>query len=329
MLKVALVGAGNMARVHACAYAQMDEAELVAVCDINPDAASKLAETYNIQAFSDFAEMISKVDVDVVDVCTPTYAHLECIKAAAEAGKNVACEKPLARTVSQAQEAARICEEAGVTLFVAHVLRWFPEYSKLKKLIDDGAIGDVVEIRNVRSGAHPRDPESWYSDYKKSGGVVLDLIIHDFDWLRWCFGKVRRVYARGLVDSKVPLTDYALVTIRFESGVIAHVEGGWARPSGFITSVEAAGTKGLLSYSNSDSAPLVIERKAAEGETMSIAVPESPTLENPYYQELRHFINCLENGEKPDVTPDDGIEAVKIAEAALRSISSGQPVVLA
>ncbi|MCE5322273.1 Gfo/Idh/MocA family oxidoreductase [bacterium] len=329
MLKVALVGAGNMARVHAGAYAQMDEAELVAVCDINPDAAGKFAEEYPVQTFTDFTEMISKVDVDVVDVCTPTYAHLDCIKAAAEAGKHVACEKPLARTVGQAQEAAHICEEAGVTLFIAHVLRWFPEYLKIKELISSGAIGDVVEIRNVRSGAHPRDPESWYSDYKKSGGVVLDLIVHDFDWLRWVFGKVRRVYARGMADSKIPLTDYALVTIRFESGVIAHVEGGWARPSGFFTSVEAAGTKGLLSFSNSESTPLVIERKAAEGETMSITVPESPTLENPYFQELRHFINCLEKGEKPDVLPDDGVEAVKIAEAALRSISSGQPVVLA
>jgi predicted dehydrogenase len=149
------------------------------------------------------------------------------------------------------------------------------------------------------------------------------------DLLRWCFGKARRVYARGLVDSKIPLTDYALVTIRFENGVIAHVEGGWARPSGFITSVEAAGTKGLLSCSNSDSAPLVIERKAAEGEKVSVAVPESPTLENPYFQELRHFITCLEKGEKPDVTPEDAVEAVKIAEAAIRSISSGQPVVLA
>jgi UDP-N-acetylglucosamine 3-dehydrogenase len=231
--------------------------------------------------------------------------------------------------VGQAQEAARICQEAGVILFVAHVLRWFPEYRRLKDLISAGAIGDVVEVRSVRSGAHPRDLESWYSDYKKSGGVILDLIIHDFDWLRWCFGKVRRVYARSLAEAKVPLTDYALVTIRFESGVIAHVEGGWARPSGFVTSVEAAGSKGLLSFANSESAPLVIERKAEEGEAMSTTVPESPTIENPYYRELRHFINCLEKGEQPDLTPDDGIEAVKIAEAALRSISSGQPVVLA
>lgn len=328
MLKVALVGAGSMGRVHANAYSKMPEAELIAVCDIDSKAAEVFSEEYKIPAFTDFNEMISKIDVDVIDVCTPTYAHSECVIAAAKAGKNVACEKPLARTVTQAEEAVQACEEAGVTLFTAHVLRWFPEYRTIKKKIDAGAIGEPVEVRTTRSGTHPGDPNCWYSDYKKSGGVVLDLIIHDFDWLRWCFGNAKRVYARGLFDSKIPLTDYALVTIRFESGVIAHVEGGWARPSGFITSVEAAGTKGLLNYCNNDTAPLVIDRKAIEGERPAVTIPENPTIDSPYYLELRHFIQCLESGQKPDVTPEDAIEAVRIAEASLKSISSGQSVVL-
>lgn len=328
MLKVALVGAGGMGRVHAKAYSQMEEAELVAVCDIDPEAAKKCADEYKIPAYTDFGEMIGNVDVDVVDICTPTYAHLECVKAAAEAGKHVACEKPLARTVSQAKEAAQVCKDAGVKLFVAHVLRWFPEYRSIKEHVTAGAIGDAVEVRTTRSGSHPNSPNCWYCDYSKSGGVVLDLIIHDFDWLRWCFGNVKRVYARGLYESKIPITDYALVTLRFENGVIAHVEGGWARPSGFITSAEVAGTKGLLNYSNADSVPLVIDKKAIEVDRPSITIPENPANESPYYKELRHFINCLESGETPEVTPEDGIEAVRIAEAALKSISSGQSVVL-
>jgi len=328
MVKVALVGAGGMGRVHANAYSKMDEAGLIAVCDIDPEAADKFAEEFKIPAFTEFNEMISKVDVDVVDICTPTDTHSECVIAAAKAGKHVACEKPLARTVSQANEAVQACEEAGITLFTAHVLRWFPEYRTLKEQIDAGAVGDATVVRTTRSGTHPNSVDCWYTDYKKSGGVVLDLIVHDFDWLRWCFGKIHRVYARGLYNSKIPLTDYALVTIRFDSGVIAHVEGGWARPSGFITSVEIAGTKGLMSYSNSDSTPLVIERKAAEGDRSSITIPENPAIDTPYYLELRHFIRCLESGTKPDVTPEDGIEAVRIAEAALKSISSGQSVVL-
>ncbi|MHB9037407.1 MAG: Gfo/Idh/MocA family protein [Armatimonadota bacterium] len=328
MQRVAVVGAGRMGEVHSAAYARMPEAELVAICDIVPEAAQKLAAAHKVPAFDQFEQMISQVELDVVDICVPTFAHLDCIKAAANVGKHIMCEKPLARTVSQAQEAVLACEEAGVALFVAHVLRWFPEYRKLRNLLADGSIGETVEVRTSRGGAHPHAPDDWYADYKRSGGVVLDLMIHDFDWLRWCFGKAHRVYARGLVDAKVPGTDYALVTIRFDSGVVAHVEGTWARPSGFVTSVEIAGTKGLLNYSSSDSAPLVIERKVSECEAVGVTVPENSAFENPYFLELRHFIHCLDSGQTPEVTHEDGVEAVRIAEAALRSISSGQPVVL-
>jgi predicted dehydrogenase len=327
MQKVAVVGAGFMGAVHSEAYARMPEVALVAICDAVSDAAHKLANMHGVRAFDDFNQMISDLEIDVIDICVPTFAHLDCIKAAAVAGKHVVCEKPLAKTVGQAQEAARVCEEAGIALFVAHVLRWFPEYQKLRNMVADGAIGEPVEVRTSRGGAHPQVPDSWYADYKLSGGVVLDSMIHDFDWLRWCFGNAHRVYARGLVDSKIPLTDYAVVTIRFDRGVVAHVEGSWASPSGFRTSVEIAGTKGLLEYSSVDSAPFVIERKTTE--FGQVIVPESPPVDSPYFLELAHFIDCLESGKTPEVTPDDGIEAVRIAEAALRSISSGQPVVLA
>ncbi|OFX13968.1 MAG: dehydrogenase, partial [Armatimonadetes bacterium RBG_16_58_9] len=255
--------------------------------------------------------------------------HLDNIKAAARAGKHVCSEKPLARTIGQAQEAVRVCEEAGVVLFVAHVLRWFPEFKHLRDLVASGAIGDPVIARTSRGGTFPRGSDYWFSDMKASGGVVHDLIVHDFDWLRWCFGKVKRVYARGLYEKKMRFLDYALVTLRFESGVIAHVEGTWARPSGFVTDVEIAGTEGLLRFSNRESAPLVIERKSSDAQAPAVAVPSSPTAVNPYYLELDHFITCLEQGSVPDVTGQDGLEAVRIAESALRSISSGQPVSIA
>lgn len=329
MQNVAIIGAGTMARVHAKAYKDMANAEVVAVCDTRLEAAEALAKQHSAQAFESIEKLLRQVEVDVVDVCTPTQTHLKYVKAAAAEGKHVVCEKPLGRTIGQAQEAVRACEEAGVMLFVAHVLRWFPEFRKLHDLIVGGAIGDVAEVRTSRCSAYPRGADDWFADMKNSGGVVLDMIIHDFDWLRWCFGKVKRVYARGLADSNIPLTDYALVTLRFENGVIAHVEGSWARPGGFYTRVEAAGTEGLLAFSSADSVPLVIEKKQPEGAGGGVPVPESPTATSPYYQELAHFIDCLEQGRTPEVRGEDGLEAVRIAEAALRSISSGQPVALA
>jgi predicted dehydrogenase len=326
MQKVAVIGGGTMGRTHAGAYAKMPNAELVAICDIAPEAAEALAGKHSVPAFSSLDKALAEVEIDVVDVCTPTSTHLEWIKAAAAKGKNICSEKPLGRTTGQAMEAVRVCEEAGVTLFIAHVVRWFPEFRKLHDLIAAGTVGDVAIVRTSRAGTFPG---GWFADAKMSGGVVLDLTIHDFDWLQWCFGKVRRVYARGLYESHVNGADYALVTLRFECGVIAHVESCWARPSGFETSVEVAGSKGLLSFSSKDSTPLTVELKAKVGAETGVIVPESPTSVDPYYLELEHFITCLEEGRTPDVTPQDGLNAVRVGEAALRSITTGQPVALA
>lgn len=329
MKKVAVVGAGTMGRVHAGAYAKMPNAELVAIVDTLQEAADALAAAHGATAFTDLKKMLAEIEADVVDICTPTQTHIEYIKIAAAAGKHISCEKPLGRTIGHAQEAVRICEEAGVVLFVAQVLRWFPEFKRMHDLIESGAVGKPVVVRTSRESAYPRGTGDWFADMKASGGVVLDMIVHDFDWLRWCFGKVKRIYARGLYDAHVPLTDYALVTLRFENGVVAHVTGNWAKASGFYTSVEVAGTEGLMTFANDTSVPLRVERKVEDASVPGVNVPSSPTSVDPYYQELEHFITCLEEGRTPDVTGQDGLEAVRIAESALRSISSGQPVPLA
>lgn len=325
MQRVAVIGAGTMGSVHSTAYVKMPRAELTAICDERAEAAQELAGERGCAAFPNVDEMLSQVEVDVIDVCTPTPTHLDIIKKAVAAGKNICCEKPLARTTGQAMEAVRICEDAGVTLFVAHVLRWFPEFAKLRELVQSGAVGKVGMVRTSRCGTKQ---SGWFGDVKQSGGVVLDLIIHDFDWLRWTFGPIERVYAKGLYEAGIPGKDYALVTLRMESGVIAHVEGSWARPSGFETSVEIAGSDGLLSFSSAESAPFAIQIEAKEDAQVGVIVPESPVSVDPYYCELEHFINCLEDGRTPDVTAEDGMEAVKTCEAVLRSISGGRPVVL-
>lgn len=328
MQRVAVVGAGKIGRTHAEAYAAITNAELVAICDSRVEAAEELAEEFSAAPVADIEQLIKEFEVDAVDLCTPTPLHLDMIKTAASAGKHVACEKPLARTISQAMEADRICEEAGVTLFVAHVLRWFPEYKRLRDLVTSGAIGETVEVRASRQSKTPFRPENWLTNMQNSGGAVLDLGVHEFDWLRWVYGSVRRVYARGLYNAGIPDNDYALITLLFDNGVIAHVEVSWQRPNGFLTSMEIAGTQGLLDYHSDTSSALVIELKGKDGQPGQV-IKDCCELVNPYQLELQHFINCLETGQTPDVTGKDGIESVRIAEAALRSISTGEPVTLA
>jgi predicted dehydrogenase len=328
MQRVAVIGAGKIGRTHAEAYAAIPNAELVAICDSRTDVAEEMAKEFSAKAVADVDQLLKEVEVDAIDVCTPTPAHLDVIKAAAAAGKHIACEKPLARTISQAMEADRICEEAGVTLFVAHVVRWFPEYRKLKSLIESGAIGETVEVRASRQSKAPLRPGNWLTNVQTSGGVVLDLVIHEFDWLRSVYGNVRRVYAKGLYNSHIPDADYALVTLRFENGVIAHIEGSWQKPSGFTMDMEIAGTEGLLEFRSDSSSALVIETKGTDAQPGQLVYQNCESV-NPYQLELQHFIDCLETGKTPDVTGKDGIESVRIAEAALRSITTGEPVTLA
>lgn len=326
MQKVAIVGAGNMARVHSNAYAGMPNADLVGIMDIRAEAAEKLATAHDAQAFTDFDQMLRELNPDVVDVCTPTPWHKEYAIKGMRAGKHVVTEKPMARTLEDCKEMITEAEKAKVKFMVAHVLRFFPEFAAAKAQIDAGAVGNPAIVRTTRGGGFPHAWNDWYGNFEWSGGLTLDLIIHDFDWLRWCFGDAERVFAKGLAERKMEHLDYALVTIRFKSGVIAHVEGTWANPSGFAVKFEVAGDKGLIDYSNKTAMPILIAVKETEDKRQGVAVPESPTAQNPYFQELQHFIDCVEKGEQPSITPEDGMRAVQISLGALESIRTGKPV---
>ena len=175
--------------------------------------------------------------------------------------------------------------------------------------------------------------ENWYGKTAWSGGVPLDLIIHDFDWLLWTFGDVERVFAKSLSSKSTEeyvVRDYALVTIRFKSGVLAHVEGTWADPGGFRVSFEIAGDEGLLEYNfNQPASPTLLAAIVTDiDQRVGVPVPDSPITINPYQAELEHFLHCLESGESPIVTPEDGLAAVAIAEAANESARTGLPVTI-
>ena len=335
MFRTALVGAGGMASVHANCYAQIQGVELVGVMDIQESAAQKLAERHGAKAFTDFDLMLSELKPNVVDVCCPTPWHAEYVCRAAERAtelgvRGISTEKPMARTLEECEKMTQACEKAGVPLFVAQVVRFFPEYAQAKKQVDAGAVGVPAAIRTRRGGDMPHAWNDWYGKFEMSGGLTLDMIIHDFDWLRWTFGEVERVYAKGSGTEHLPNLDYALVTLRFKSGAIAHVEGTWADPSGFKTSFEIAGDKGLLecSFNQPNPSPFTKSLTGVNVERAGVALPESPSGVNPYHAELAHFLSCLESGITPCITPKDGTEAVRIALAAIESMQTGKPVTL-
>ena len=210
----------------------------------------------------------------------------------------------------------------GPRLFVGHVVRFFPEYVGIKQKIDAGDLGTVGVVRTSRRSPFLLGWNDWYADWRVSGGVLLDLVIHDFDYLRWTLGEVERVYARGMLGREYNRLDYVLATLRFQSGAIAHVEGHWGYPGPFNYSIEVAGSDALLTVDSREPASLQLISGAPE------AVPDLASGKSPYEKELEHFIHCIATGVEPIVEAHDACEALRIGLAATESVLTGEPVTL-
>ena len=314
-----------MGHVHTGAWQKMADVEMVGVYDNDPARAASFAAAKNVKAFASPEELIAASEI--VDVCTPTPTHADYAIAALEAGRHCVCEKPLARTLADCDRVVAAAKASGKMLMPAQVVRFFPEFRAAHHQIKSGAIGKPAVIRTHRGGGFPRGHNNWFGDFAQSGGATLDISIHDFDWLRWTFGEVERVFAKTLFTEGIHETDYALVTLRFQSGAIAQVEGTWMDASGFFVSIEAAGDGGLLHFDSRESVPLRLSRVPAGSQSVGgVTYPESPTAADPYFLELRHFVDALTSGVAPDITPEDGRAAVAIGLAALESSRTGQPV---
>lgn len=332
--RVALIGAGTMGREHRRQWGAMPGAEVVGALAESREEAGRVAEAAACPAFGrdEFDALLRQTRPDIVDVCVPTPVHREYVERAAAAGKAVFVEKPLARTLEDCDAIIAAVERAGVPLMAGHVLRFFPEYIGAKRLVDAGGVGRPAAIRTARLAGMPHAGQSWHGDGAQSGGVVLDMIVHDFDWLRWTFGPVVRVFAQGLYGrpEHVGRRDYALVTLRFESGAVAHVTGSWAHPGGFRTTLEIAGDAGLIEYDSAQSTPLILaQHQTDEGGGGAVIESLLAAGENPYLLELSAFIGALQSGVPPPVTVYDAREAARIALAALESIETGKAVTLA
>jgi predicted dehydrogenase len=308
-----------MGGVHLNAYANIPEVEVVGVADANSENAAAGARLVDARPYASYDELVAAEDVEVVDVCLPTAFHKDLAVKAAGEGRHVILEKPIARTLEDARKILDAFSGGGPRLFVGHVVRFFPEYVGIKEKIDAGELGTIGVVRTSRRSPFLRGWNDWYADWRVSGGVLVDLVIHDFDFLRWTLGNIERVYARGIQGHEYNRLDYALVTLRFEGGAIAHVEGHWGYPGPFNYSIEVAGSRAILSVDSTEPA------------TLDLVGSEAPDLasgRSPYERELAHFVSCIATGEEPVVKPDDAYEALRTSLAATESIVKGQPVTL-
>ena len=327
-MKVGIAGVGFMGSIHAAGWAQTG-AEIAGFVAETTEEAAPLAQKYNVKIYPTLADMLP--DVDVVDICTPTHLHHAMTLQAAAAKKHIVCEKPLGRTTQQAREMIAACQAAGVQLMVAHVVRFFNEYALAKASVMRGEIGQPGVIRLHRGSFRPKKAAgNWFLDEAKSGGILFDLMIHDYDYARWIAGDVESVMAKkvttGHPDAPV---DYGLVILKHRSGALSHVAGAWAYPPPtFRTHIEIAGSGGLIEFDSADSAPIFNLIASSGSGAPDVGLPSSPVSESPYTTQLKEFYAALTGGKAPRVRAEDGLAAVQIAEAALESAATGQAVQL-
>jgi UDP-N-acetylglucosamine 3-dehydrogenase len=323
-MRVGVVGAGFIGAIHLGAYANMPEVEVVGVADTRPETAAAGAAVVGARAYSSYEDLIAAEDVDVVDVCLPTAYHRDLALQAARAGKHLILEKPIARNLEDAEAIIEAFDGDSQRLFVGHVVRFFPEYARIQAMIEAGKLGTVGVARTSRRSPFLTGWNDWYADWRMSGGVLLDLVIHDFDFLRWSLGEVERVYARGVLGREYNRLDYALVTLRFEGGAIAHIEGQWGYPGPFNYSIEVAGSRALLTVDSTEPSSLqLLGGDLGPGESPDVATGKSP-----FQTELEHFIRCAATGEESIVDARDAYEALRIGLAATESVMTGRPVTL-
>lgn len=329
-MRVGILGAGFMGATHAEAWARIDGVDVVGVTSGADDGADDLAAQVGARAFDDVDELLDAVDV--IDICAPTDVHLELVQRGAAAGVDVICEKPLGLTPADAETAIRACEDAGVRLLVAHVVRFFPQYVAARRQVVSGAVGEPAVLRLRRLTYQPKKPAgNWFVDEQRSGGLVFDLMIHDLDVARWFAGDVTSVHARGIraADPDAPF-DQVSALLRHRRGALSYVEGSWAQPVGvFRTAFEIAGTDGFVGTDSDLDAPVRTQLRRTSSDASDVpSAAGSPLLESPYETQLRHFRDVLRGDVEPQVTAADAAAAVRLAAAVATSLRTGRAVEL-
>lgn len=326
-MKIGIAGVGFMGTTHAQGWSETG-AQIAGMVAETVEEARPLANKYHAKIYPDLTSMLK--DVEVVDICTPTHLHYPMVMEAAAMGVHIVCEKPLAISVDQAAEMLTACREANVQLLVAHVVRFFPEYAQAKSAVEAGQIGRPGVIRLSRGSYRPKKPVgNWFLDEAKSGGILMDLMIHDFDYARWIAGEVESVFAKKVSSGhpEAPL-DYGLAILRHKDGALSHIAGAWAYPPPtFRTQLEIAGDAGLIEFDSATAAPIQsLLFRGGTGGAPDVGLPSSPLSESPYTTQIKEFHSALLDLRTPRVTAEDGLAAVQIAQAAIQSANTGLAV---
>ncbi len=334
MINVGVIGIGMMGATHLGVYAKQNDVQITAVSDIDPDRLSGLSVagtnieglpegsvlSNNVKRYKDASDLIANPHVQLVDICLPTPLHLHYAKSALAAGKHVMIEKPLARNSAEAFEIAELADGAPGFGMPAMCMRFWPGWKWLQQTIDTQTYGKVFSAHFRRVLAHPGG--SFYSDGKACGGAILDLHVHDTDFIQFCFGMPRAVFSRGYSKISGEI-DHVMTHYLFDEIPIVTAEGGWAMSDGFslemqyTVNFEHATAKFEFTGTNR----LILFREG-NGQR-NVNIPSGMG----YDYEIAYFLECIARNKAPEkVTFRDAARSIAIVEAENLSISSNRIV---
>jgi len=335
-LGVAVIGLGASGSLHVDSYQSIqNKVNIIAICDKNQDCAKTNASIYRADAYVDYQDVLRRKDVDIVDICLPHFLHAPVAITAAEAGKHVLVEKPIATTLRDADEMIKAAKKAGVKLMVAENHAFIPAHMLVKELVDQGRIGRVFLAKACEVvNDLPVEPSTWRI-VPEALGEILDMGVHRFFVLRWIMGDVKSVcaFAEKLVcDLEADYDDTAVIALKFKSGVLGEVDLTDCAVSEPTNRLELYGTKGTILEDHMWERPVMYCSHQPGFETEGWVKPEVEHAPFPGYygisfrNEVEHFVDCVLNDTQPKVTGEDGRAALKIALAAYKSVNTGKVI---
>ncbi len=325
MLNIAFIGCGGIARHHAGLLKTLKNARIAAAADPVLAATQSFAADYDVpETFTDYARMLKLDHIDAVWVCTPTYLHPAPVLAAARAGKHVFCEKPMALKLADARRMAAACQRHDVRLTIGFVRRFDTEWNKFGQVIQSGAVGRPAIWRSLSSG-RPGPP--WFRDENKGGGPLMDAGVHNYDTALRIFGPAESVQASSLqFDSTSVGADTTSAIVNFASGDQLALIWSWgAAPGSRIDGLhDVMAPNGSLQFGmKAAEAPKNYDPDKQGAFTLQAGNGKQRVFpyrrQNMFLEQAKHVVRCFSRGEQPLVTPTDGIEALKVAAAVLKS----------
>jgi myo-inositol 2-dehydrogenase/D-chiro-inositol 1-dehydrogenase/scyllo-inositol 2-dehydrogenase (NAD+) len=334
-IRVCVIGLGRAGMIHARNFATAGpEAELAAIVDPNPEALQNaLKEIHSEKCFTQWQEVLLEKDLDAVVVATPTDLHKEIVVAAAQSGKHILCEKPMALNSRECDLMIEAVERNRVRLQLGFMRRYDRNFLEAKERIAKGEIGDVVLVKSLTHG--PSIPKAWQYDLARSNGPLAEVNSHDIDTLRWFTeSEFKTVYAIGgnyrCPEARQDYPDFydnVVLTACFENGKQGLIGGAAAVRYGYDSRVEILGTDGILFIGSLD-ASSVVSCNPRQGSVKSIVPSWRDLFMEAYLTEDKDFIRCILNNDIPQATGFDGKKAVEVVNAGNRSILERRPIEL-